>query len=70
MVEAADAEQPVASSDGKLLAFIREVKDRNSLWIRQIGASVVGTIGERQIADSLYDVKPLSFLTIESSNRV
>jgi hypothetical protein len=52
MVEAADAEPPVASPDGKLLAFIREVKGRNSLWIRQIGASVAGTIGERQNADS------------------
>jgi hypothetical protein len=61
MVEAADAEQPVASPDGKLLAFIREVKGRNSLWIRQISTPVAGTIGERQIADSLYDVREAVF---------
>lgn len=61
MVEAANAEQPVASPDGNLLAFIREVKGRNSLWIRQISTPVAGTIGERQIADSLYDVREAAF---------
>jgi hypothetical protein len=61
IVEARDAEQPVASPDGKLLAFIREVKGRNGLWIQQIGASVAGQMGERQIADSLYDVREAAF---------
>jgi glycosyl transferase family 87/WD40 repeat protein len=61
MAEAEDAEQPVASPDGRLLAFIREVKGRNSLWIRQISTPVAGTIGERQIADSLYDVREAAF---------
>ena len=60
--EAEDAEQPITSSDGQLLAFIREVKGRDSLWIRQMdtGRSEV-TSGKHQIADSRYDVREAAF---------
>jgi len=60
---AEDAEQPVVSSDGKLLAFIREVQGRNSLWIRQAGPSMGGenVVAERQVAGSEYDVREASF---------
>jgi hypothetical protein len=62
-VEAEDAEQPVVSLDGELLSFIRQVKGRDSLWIREIGAGRpgAGTIGERQIAGSQYDVREAAF---------
>lgn len=62
-VEIEDAEQPVVSSDGKLLAFIREIKGRDSLWIRQIGATQVeaGATADREIAGPEYDVREAAF---------
>lgn len=58
-----NAEQPVVSADGKLLAFIREVKGRNSLWIRQPmpGQGGESAAGERQVAGSEYDVREATF---------
>jgi len=63
MVEAEDAEQPIVSLDGELLSFIRPVKGRGSLWVRDIGAGRPGTvtIGERQITGSQYDVRESAF---------
>jgi hypothetical protein len=62
-VEAEDAEQPIASPDGDVLAFIREVKGRNSLWIRQIiaGLGEDAAVRERQVAGSSYDVREAAF---------
>jgi hypothetical protein len=62
-VEAEDAEQPIASPDGDLLAFIRQVKGRNSLWIRPILAerAEAAAVRERQVAGSDYDVREAAF---------
>jgi hypothetical protein len=62
-IEAEDAEQPIVTPDGELLAFIRQVKGRDSLWIRQIGAgrTDASTVGEHQVAGSPYDVRDAAF---------
>lgn len=62
-VEVEDAEQPVVSSDGTLLAFIREIGTRDSLWIRQTGSgkSESRTVEERKIAGPEYDVREAAF---------
>lgn len=58
-VEIEDAEQPVVSSDGELLAFMREVRGRNSLWIRQLKGEP-RTL-DHQIAGPDYDAREASF---------
>jgi hypothetical protein len=58
-VEVEDAEQPVVSSDGRLLAFIREVRGRNSLWIRELEGQP-GT-PDHEVADPSYDVREAAF---------
>src|ERR1700674_429893 len=62
-IEADNAEHPVVSPDGKLLAFIRESNGRDSLWIRQIRTEEdkIQAIGEREIAGTGYDVREMSF---------
>src|ERR1700722_1370930 len=60
-IETENAEQPVVSSDGELLAFIREVRGRNSLWIGHTGQVVSGESGEHQIAGPEYDVRDAAF---------
>jgi hypothetical protein len=61
-VEVEDAEQPVVSSDGQLLAFIREVQGRSSLWVRPIGSgNNTDAQPERQIAGPEYDVRDVAF---------
>jgi hypothetical protein len=62
-VEAEDAEQPVASPDGRLLAFIRQVKGRDSLWVRNVAAvgAEATAVAERQIAGPQYDVRDATF---------
>ena len=61
--ETEDAEAPTASPDGELLAFIREAKGRDTLWIRQPSVSRNGLViaSERQIASSQYDVREAAF---------
>lgn len=58
-VEVKGAEQPVVSSDGGLLAFMREVGGRNSLWTRQLKGQPRSP--DRQIAGPDYDVREASF---------
>jgi hypothetical protein len=58
VIEVENAEQPVVSLDGELLAFMRPVKGRNSLWIRPVGAKADG---ERQIAGAQFDVRDAAF---------
>jgi hypothetical protein len=63
VVEIEDAEQPVLSSDGELLAFVREVHGRNSLWIRHLSAND-GTgraSNDQQLAGPQYDVREAAF---------
>ena len=64
-VEAEDAEEPAVSPDGQLLAFLRAVNGRNSLWIRTIGARAAAPeeTESHEIADPDYDVRDASFAT-------
>jgi hypothetical protein len=57
-----NAEQPVVSSDGELLAYVREVRGRGSLWVRQIGKNGIGESTERELAGPQYDVRDAAFL--------
>jgi hypothetical protein len=62
--EAEDAEQPVVSQDGQILAFLRPVKGRNALWARRIGPTIgIPERAEpREIAGEEYDVHEAAFL--------
>lgn len=62
-VEAENAEQPIVSPDGELLAFIREAKGKNSLWIRQTGPRLGGlsTGEDHQVVGYQYDVREATF---------
>jgi hypothetical protein len=62
-IEADNAEQPVVSFDGALLAYIREVQGRGSLWIRRIGRVGIGEeLGtERQLVSEGYAVREAAF---------
>jgi hypothetical protein len=63
ITEASDAEQPVVSGAGTLLAYIREVRGRGSLWIRPLVREEGGTLSnaERQLAGPQYDVREAAF---------
>jgi Glycosyltransferase family 87/WD40-like Beta Propeller Repeat len=62
-VEADHAQQPVVSSDGNLLAYIRESRGRGSLWVRKVGNPEPGDElrSERQLAGEQYDVRDVAF---------
>jgi hypothetical protein len=61
--EANDAEQPVVSRQGELLAYIREVRGRGSLWTRPLVRedSAAQSNPERQLAGPQYDVREAAF---------
>ena len=61
-VEAEGAEQPVVSPDEELLAFTREVRGVNSLWIRPLvnRLSAGGSSNERELAGPEYDVRDVA----------
>lgn len=62
-LEVNDGEQPAASPDGEMLAYLRELKGRTSLWVRRAGTSGGGgaTVDERKIAGPQYDVRDAAF---------
>ncbi len=61
-VEINDAEQPIVSGKGEMLAYIREVRGRGSLWILPIaGAAETQHNSERQLAGPQYDVREAAF---------
>ena len=62
-IEVDNAQQPVVSSDGQLLAFIREENGRDSLWAQQIKTTKDNSlgVGAREIAGTGYDVREMSF---------
>jgi Glycosyltransferase family 87/WD40-like Beta Propeller Repeat len=62
-LEVENGEQPIASPDGELLAYMRELKGRTSLWIRRASTTAggEGTVGERQVAGPQYDVRDTAF---------
>ena len=51
-----DAESPAISSDGTVVAFLRETKGRGSLWLARPTASA-----PLQIVDSSYDIRDATF---------
>jgi hypothetical protein len=59
---AENAEEPVVSADGRVLAFLRPTQGRNSLWIREIGGRLEAGAPERKIVGEHYDVHEASFL--------
>jgi hypothetical protein len=64
---AEDAQEPVLSRDGQLLAFLRPIRGRNSLWIQSIGTTASGselreTTRPQEIAGEDYDVHEAAFL--------
>jgi len=62
-VEMENAEQPAVSPDGELLAFVREVKGRGGLWVRQLGmgGESMQSRQEHQLAGPDYDVREATF---------
>jgi Glycosyltransferase family 87/WD40-like Beta Propeller Repeat len=62
-VEADNAQEPVVSRDGQLLAFLRPVHGRNGLWVRKITAATEEPdgAGPTEIAGAEYDVREASF---------
>lgn len=68
-VEAENAEEPVVSSDGQLLAFLRPVNGRNSLWVQTVDADIgadkvtLEATNAREIAGAEYDVRDARFAT-------
>jgi hypothetical protein len=62
-VAAENAEQPVVSADGKILAFTREMTGRGSLWVQSIGEmpSRPDVPAGRELAGPEYDVRDAAF---------
>jgi hypothetical protein len=57
-----DAESPAISSDGRSVAFIREMLGKGTLWIARLEHPPGGLESlPRQIADSAYDVRDVTF---------
>src|SRR6202000_3268025 len=63
-IEAHDSQEPVVSRDGQLLAFLRPVRGRNSLWVQSIVAAggVPESGGAHEIVGEDYDVHEATFL--------
>jgi Tol biopolymer transport system component len=70
--EAENAEEPVVSADGQMLAFLRAVRGRNSLWVQTIGVDI-DKPAAHEILGKEYDARDASFATehriLFSSNR-
>ncbi len=63
-VEVENGEQPVVSPDGRWLIFIREVRGRGSLWMKDLNAdNILESAGaiERQVVTADYDVLEAGF---------
>jgi hypothetical protein len=62
-VQAENAEQPIVSPNGSLLAFIREARGRGSLWTQRLDRETDGVLsnGEHQLVGAPYDVQDASF---------
>ncbi len=63
-LETSGGQEPVISSDGQVLAFIRETSGGGSLWVRKIdNTGIRGGVSEAyQVAASSYDVREATFL--------
>src|SRR6202021_457437 len=58
-LEVGEDEEPVVSSDGEWLAFIREAGGRNSLWVHPLQSQEGST--DREVAGSDSDVREAAF---------
>jgi hypothetical protein len=56
-----DAEEPVISAHGELLAYIREVRGRGSLWLHSPANEQREPALDRQLASPQYDVREAAF---------
>ena len=67
-IEAENAEQPVVSADGELLAFLREERGRNSLWIRWIKTreGPGNSANDQLVAGPNYDAREVAFFADDS----
>jgi hypothetical protein len=61
--EVEDAEFPVASSDGKFLAYLRSTKGRSRMWLRPLQK---GALGDSPITPPDLDVWEMSFFSDDS----
>ena len=61
--EVQDAEEPVVSAHGELLAYIREVRGRGSLWLHSLAHEerVPQSTDDRQLAGPQFDVREVAF---------
>jgi len=63
-VEVENGEQPVVSPDGRWLMFVREVRGRGSLWMKDLNAhNILESAGaiEREVVTADYDVLEAGF---------
>ena len=58
-IEVVDAEYPVASPDGKWLAFLRSSKGRSALWVRALNET---SLAETLMTPPSFDVEEMTFL--------
>jgi hypothetical protein len=61
--EVEDAEFPVASPDGKFLAYLRSTKGRSRIWLRPLRE---GSLGDTPITPADLDAWEMSFLSNDS----
>lgn len=61
--EVEDAEFPVASSDGKFLAYLRSTKGRSGMWLRSLKT---GVLDDAPITPPDLDVREMSFFSDDS----
>jgi Tol biopolymer transport system component len=62
-LEVEDAEFPVASSDGKFLAYLRSTKGRSRMWLRPLQ---MGGLEDTPITPPNLDVREMSFFSDDS----
>jgi Glycosyltransferase family 87/WD40-like Beta Propeller Repeat len=62
-LEVEDAEFPVASPDGRFLAYLRSTKGRSRMWLRPLQK---GALGDTPITPPDLDVREMSFFSDDS----
>lgn len=61
-IEVVNGEQPSVSVDGKILAFVREIRGRGQLWIKDLEQNANSKADEeRKLVDDSYDVWEAAF---------
>jgi hypothetical protein len=61
-IEIVNGEQPSVSADGKMLAFVREIRGRGEMWIKDLERNANSKSDEeRKMVDDSYDVWEAAF---------